>query len=181
MRRDHDYYPTPSWVVRKLFDAAGMPRDVDYLDPWAGEGDLLRAIPQGHAYRLEGWEIRPSAMKALRSVTPYAACLDTFTQKHPGRWAIIANPPFSRAFEAVRWAVEPRRSPVVAMLLRLGMLASKGRASWLRVNRPDVYVLPQRPSFTADGKTDRYDYAWFIWTDDIAATGRIEWLEVGRE
>jgi hypothetical protein len=45
-------------------------------------------------------------------------------------------------------------------------------------------VLPRRPSFTADGKTDATDYAWFAWntSDDrgerLIEPGRWDVLDV---
>ena len=49
----------------------------------------------------------------------------------------------------------------VVMLLRLNFLAGGGRADFMRAQEPDVYVLPNRPSFTGHG-TDSCEYAWFV-------------------
>jgi hypothetical protein len=53
------------------------------------------------------------------------------------------------------------------MLLRLPWLGSQKRAQWQRENPSNIHVLPKRPSFTADGKTDATEYAWFIWSSDV--------------
>lgn len=63
---------------------------------------------------------------------------------------------------------------VMAMLLRLGMLAGRSRLSMWRELRPSVLVSPRRPSFTGDGKSDASEYAWFIFD----GAGRLDWLEV---
>lgn len=57
----------------------------------------------------------------------------------------------------------PTMSDVVCMLLRVNFLGSQKRAAWMRANTPSVYVLPKRPSFKSDGKTDATEYAWFLW------------------
>jgi hypothetical protein len=63
---------------------------------------------------------------------------------------IITNPPFSLGFEVAKKAVT--EASHVVLLLRLNFLGSgtkSGRSDWLRMNPPDVYVLPNRPSFAA--------------------------------
>ena len=49
------------------------------------------------------------------------------------------------------------------MLLRLNFLGSQERSDYLREHMPDIYVIPNRPSFTG-GKTDSIEYAWFVWS-----------------
>jgi hypothetical protein len=48
------------------------------------------------------------------------------------------------------------------MLLRLNFLGGAKRTAFLRARPPDIYVLPNRPSFTGHG-TDACEYAWFVW------------------
>ena len=38
----------------------------------------------------------------------------------------------------------------------------------MRAKPPDVFVLPDRPSFTGEG-SDSADYAWFVWPSTIRA------------
>lgn len=73
----------------------------------------------------------------------------------------LGNPPFNLALEVIQHALT--MSDVVCMLLRVNFLGSQKRAAWMRVNTPSVYVLPKRPSFKSDGKTDATEYAWFLW------------------
>jgi hypothetical protein len=37
----------------------------------------------------------------------------------------------------------------------------------MRSNCPDVYVLPNRPSYEATGRTDSIEYAWMHWKKNI--------------
>jgi hypothetical protein len=74
--------------------------------------------------------------------------------------AVVTKPPYSLAEDLLRRALEI--SDHVVLLLRLNFLASDKRAALMRANTPDVYVLPNRPSFNGHG-TDSIDYAWFHW------------------
>jgi hypothetical protein len=73
---------------------------------------------------------------------------------------VITNPPYNQALEFVRASL--RWGKVVVMLLRLNWIASQKRHAFVREHPPDVYVLPNRPSFTGKG-TDSIEYAWFVW------------------
>lgn len=73
----------------------------------------------------------------------------------------ITNPPYVESLRITNNLLYEAR--VVVMLLRLNFLAGEARADWMRAHTPDVYVLPNRPSFTEDGKTDATEYAWFVW------------------
>jgi hypothetical protein len=74
---------------------------------------------------------------------------------------IITNPPYSVAMPMIEHSLE-FGARFVVMLLRLNFLASESRAPFMRQYSPDVYVLPNRPSFSGHG-TDSIDYAWFVW------------------
>lgn len=74
----------------------------------------------------------------------------------------ITNPPFSLAQEFLDRCLP--QCKITVMLLRLAFIASEKRADFMRKNNPDLYILPNRPSFSADGATDSADYAWFVFT-----------------
>jgi hypothetical protein len=77
---------------------------------------------------------------------------------------ILANPPFKLAMEFLERALaEVEFGGEVAFLLRLCFLASMKRAAFHRSHPCDIYILPKRPSFTPDGRTDSADYAWFVY------------------
>lgn len=161
----HDNYPTPSWCVRRLLEACPLPGGV-WLEPCAGEGAIIEAVAQKQH---DDHREQPSwAACEIRDVTPHVRAFRWVTGSYldtdfSGADVIITNPPFSLAFEVMQKAV--REAPVVALLLRLNLLGSgrkSGRSAWLREHTPDVYVLPDRPSFTGHG-TDAAEYAWFVW------------------
>lgn len=74
---------------------------------------------------------------------------------------IITNPPFSLAMPFIQRSLE--LADHVVMLLRVNFLETEDRWDFMSKNAPDIYVLPQRPSFTPDGGTDATAYAWFHW------------------
>lgn len=74
---------------------------------------------------------------------------------------VITNPPYSLAMPVIEQALA-LETQFIVMLLRLNFLASGGRADFMRTHAPDVYVLPNRPSFSGTG-TDSIEYAWFVW------------------
>lgn len=77
---------------------------------------------------------------------------------------VLTNPPYVLAEQFVRRARRWCPNAELMFLLRLGFLVSKERAKfYAEMGTPDIYVLPNRPSFTGDGKTDGADYAWFHW------------------
>ena len=88
---------------------------------------------------------------------------------------IITNPPYWLAFDFVLASLS--RARFVAMLLRLNFLSSESRSALMRVDAPDVYVLPNRPSFVASGQTDSIEYAWFVWPEERGRrSGRVQVL-----
>jgi hypothetical protein len=85
---------------------------------------------------------------------------------------VITNPPYNRSLDFVETSMH--WAPIVVMLLRLDWLTSQKRNAFIQEHLPDVYVLPNRPSFTNQG-TDSTGYAWFVWGQD---GGRIEVLDL---
>ncbi len=93
--------------------------------------------------------------------------------------AVIGNPPFGVAEEFVRHALTI--APVVGFLLRLAFLSSKGRAPLFRETPfAGVHVLPGRPKYHGPGgtgRTDKYDYGFFVWDRRHVGDPVIRWLK----
>ena len=123
-----------------------------------------------------------TALRAAIARDVDALHIENFLAIAPGSAAadvMIMNPPFSHALDFVIHGMS--MAPTVIMLQRLNWLGP-ARAEWLRRNQPDVYVLPKRPSFTADGSTDATEYAWFVWGEwgshsDGRSFGRVAMLD----
>jgi hypothetical protein len=173
VRRADDFYQTPAWCVRRLMEAVEFP--VGYwLEPAAGDGAIIRACNQVLTERSEkaDWhaselrvEARP-ALSALVDPTQVFVGTDFLSGVFDGcEWDVaITNPPYSLALAFIQ-AMLPLADHV-AVLVRLNFLASARRAGFFRTEMPDVYVLPNRPSFTEDGRTDATEYCWAVWTPE---------------
>lgn len=165
-RHVRDYYRTPAWCVHRLTEAWPLPRapkgePLHIVDPCAGDGALRDAF-EGASTRHQGHEWTELDIHPLRERIYRGDFLLREGKERAEVDLVFMNPPYVVAETFVRRALEI--APYVVALLRLGFLASSTRSPWLRVEMPDVYVLPQRPSFTGDGRTDGSDYAWFVWT-----------------
>lgn len=141
------------------------------VEPGAGEGAIIRAVD---GYQ-EGGEPRPWLAIECRATargkleqTGAEVVIGDFLDAAPPSGnrdvaAVISNPPFHSAEEFIRQAARLYPNAERAFLVRLGFLASEGRcALWKDLGTPSVYVLPNRPSFTPDGKTDSADYCWIV-------------------
>lgn len=175
VRIEADYYPTPAWCVRRLIERAELPGG-DWLEPAAGDGAIIRAV---NAVRADiNWtavELRHECRDSLVGMCFPLLGVDFLKWNSIGGYhVIVTNPPYSLAMEFVKASL-PLAS-YVAMLLRVNFLGSAKRSAFFRDEMPDVYVLPNRPSFTGGG-TDATEYAWMVWTPERGRRrGRLEVL-----
>ncbi len=170
-RSEADNYPTPSWCVRRLLEIVTLPKEGNYLEPAAGDGAIVRAADSmdpglgGVEPPIRWWlhELREECRKDLDTLG-YVEIGDFLHDGHggqPGTFDVcITNPPFSLAMEFIRVCLPI--SDHAIFLLRLNFLGSEERSKFIRETMPDIYVLPNRPSFTG-GHTDSIEYAWFHW------------------
>ncbi|MCY1031625.1 hypothetical protein OV207_09190 [Corallococcus sp. BB11-1] len=139
-----------------------------WLEPCAGEGAIISTVDRADV-RWTAVEIQRRFEPPLRKIPGLKSIeIGDFMDYQPPATlrserpfdAAITNPPYLDAMEFVARCLE--LSHHVAMLLRLNFLASNKRNTFMREHCPDVYVLPDRPSFTGKG-TDSIEYAWFVW------------------
>lgn len=192
VRNEADFYPTPAWCVHRLLERLLLPGG-EWLEPAAGEGAIIRAVnehllldnpagppqPTPSDIHWTAVELRHETRFALRALIdpPEAHTGINFLRGDfvPARWSVaITNPPFSFAEEFVRAMLECADWAI--LLLRLNFLGSAKRRALFANEMPDIYVLPNRPSFTGKG-TDATEYCWMVWTPERGRTsGRIEIL-----
>lgn len=153
--------------MHRLLEEVALPGG-QWLEPSAGDGAIVRAT-NGVRNDVD-WltvEIRSQCRHTLVDlVGERNVVLGDFLAVRPRRFrrrlsVVLSNPPFSLALPVIEHAMMFNPSYVV-MLLRLNFLASNERSGFMRMHAPDVYVLPNRPSFSGRG-TDSIEYAWFVW------------------
>lgn len=168
VRVAEDFYPTPRWCVDRILEAVDLPGGA-WLEPSAGDGAIVRAVNAGRAdVTWSAVELRPECYSPLlEAVGQYGAVVIADFIRSPPPLVLynvaILNPPFTYAMEFITACLA--LAGWVVVLERLNWLEGEDRNEWLRAHVPDVYVLPNRPSFTGDG-TDSNAYAWFIWPPD---------------
>lgn len=170
-RHVDDFYETPAWCLEAIWPHVRPVTGV-VLDPCAGNGAVLAFLAANYdRSQVNGCELDRARCDEAAGQGAWCQHGDWLADEHPrtlrGEWPklVFTNPPYRHAMAFVQKALEVTR-PVggtTCMLLRLNWLASQRRADWMRQHTPDVYVLPRRPSFTPDGKTDATEYAWMVW------------------
>lgn len=174
-------FVTPDWAVRVIlpvlrghFPGRGP---VVALEPAAGSGAIVRILHRVMpCTQVDAVEIRPEETAALERIQAGRVWTGDFLgvamAPPDGPFGgfydlIVTNPPFVLGLEYARTCLAMVKDPgVVALLLRAAFLETPLRQAFCRLTRPDMYFLPRRPSFTADGKTDSTMYAWFVWRVD---------------
>lgn len=169
-RNNNDYYATPAWVTDRLLKHIPLPGGT-WLEPSAGDGAIVRALLAHRQIQIHANEIDSQHQPLLLTSGAHTVTIGDFfdMKSSSGTYDVcIGNPPFALAEEFVEHSVS--MSKEVVFLLRLGFLESKRRRSLFdKIGVPDVYVLPERPSFI-NGKTDSCAYGWFRWY--VSATPR---------
>lgn len=158
--------------MRRLMDRyLDLFTEADCLDPCVGDGVIPATIDA--CYRSPALRPRWTVcdIDPAWAVDP-VDYLDSDVPDHPYSIAIF-NPPFSRAVDFVRLA--RLHCDHVFCLQRLNWISSQQRHPFFVGDMPDIEVLPNRPSFRPDGKTDSQEYAWYYWGDH---TGMIRLLDL---
>ena len=164
-RREADFYPTPRWPVRRLLERVPLPGG-RWWEPCAGEGAIIRAVERDDI-RWTATELREEARSRLDETGAAVVIANVFAVLRGEPLVdtdsfdvIISNPPFSCTDEIIRRLLPRVRCPVV-MLLPLDWQCSEDR-EWLVGHEPDIWALPERPSFDGEG-TDMKCVGWYIW------------------
>jgi len=159
VRHADDFYETPAWCTRAILPH--LRRTDVVLDPCAGTGAILRAVRTS----VPGVICKAIELDPVRSYHAGIQCADALSPET--LWppaTIVTNPPYALAMEFVlRALLETQGKRDAAFLLRLNWLASQKRAEFHKKHPSDIFVLPRRPSFTPDNRTDATEYAWLVW------------------
>lgn len=141
---ENEYYATPDETVQRLFSILPIRSDWTYLEPCRGEAKAFyKYMPEGSQ-----WAELSEGVDYLEAKFRPVDC-------------IITNPPFSLTQQFLEKSYT--EADVIIYLQRLNYLGSQGRRAFWDMYKPDhLIVLSKRPSFKG-GKTDRTDYAFYIW------------------
>lgn len=153
----YDFFPTPPECYEVLPRFINFGNITSFLEPCAGDGRILNWVAEltknnsPHCYCM-GVDIQGDYGK-----------VDYLTYKSDYRFdLIVTNPPYSNALQFAAKMIRDAR--IVVSLMRLDFLGSQGRKDFFNQNPLySLYVLTKRPSFTKNGKTDQYNYGWFVW------------------
>ena len=178
LRRLNDAYYTPPKPVRiilhELRDEIAL-LDGPVIEPSAGAGSIVQQLVGFSGIdprRITACDVDADALAICRKSTPgiHIRHGDFRSYRPAVQPALIAaNPPYLGDLpeefveHAFGWSYKRSRPMMMFALLRLGWLGSQGRAPFHRRNPADIYILPDRPSFTGDGATDASEYAWYVW------------------
>jgi hypothetical protein len=169
-RHEHDFYQTPWYIVKEI--EKFLPADLgDVLDPAAGNGVFQDVL--GHkANTWQNVDIRPEASAKGCLTADFLTYCDGLEYD-----TIITNPPFSLLDDFIDVALTVWGPERLIYFTRLSALEGVGRYNRIWRHHPprQVVILPRRPSFTGNGKTDQWAYCWLLWGDvpgsGIAWTG----------
>jgi len=170
-RSPSDNYPTPTFCVHRLLEGAELPGGLWY-EPCAGEGAIIAAVNEvRNDVQWVANEIRKGGhhelMRRLGHLPSFQAncgdALDDFAFPDRKVDVVITNPPFFLAMELIQTLMRQFPHAHVVQLLRMNFWGTKKRQPFFEKYPPDMYVLPNRPSFKGEGKTDSIEYAWFVW------------------
>lgn len=170
-KAEFDDYPTPMklalWCVRAL----RIPSGARVLEPHAGRARFVRALLRVHPdVRVFANELQPKYIPRLNSLLgpKFVRCGDFLDiRKRPRFDFIVGNTPFSgnAGIEHAEHAfgmLAPGGS--LGLLLPARYIHSRARFEFWEKHRPrEVYAFAERPSFRY-GRSDKYDYAFFVWT-----------------
>jgi hypothetical protein len=182
-RRESDYYPTPLELADRIVATVGIAPVATILEPSAGSGSFVRACqrrwPSAAVTAVEPSSRHWGELIELRCTVGQQSLEEYVHYWGRARYdLIIGNPPYSLAEEHVRMCLGMLQPwGRLVFLLRLAFVESQKRVPLWRDHKPTrVIVLPERPSFTANGKTDSAAYAVFEWGAEGAKRTEMEWL-----
>lgn len=196
-----DWYRSPAWTLLRLLDKLveirqPLPRSTSarYLEPGAGDGILIRALNTWQERRRlpvpawDAYELDEQHRPILATTGARLHMCDFLTAQLPvdGRFDVaLGNPSYEIAEAVFRQCRAMARR--VLLLLPLDFLGSAERQAMFAGDMPNVYVLPQRPTFIVVNKvaddgamsttsSDAQVYAWFEWPEQKQPVGQLHML-----
>jgi hypothetical protein len=158
-RSPADFYATPAIATQQILVRLDLPGG-RWLEPGAGNiiaaVNAMRRDVRWTAVEIDERHVENLAAAEMTIVADFL----TYSFNCTPFTVALMNPPFRLALEFVQRCL--RICEWVVCLERLDFLGTQKRGAWMRQHMPDVYILPNRPSFTG-GPTDSNEYAWLVW------------------
>ena len=181
-------HETPKWCVDRLFERTLIGTG-NWIEPCAGKGAIIKAcneriddikwvvIEKNEEHRNALWNLSYNRDGINENIVIIDDFRNVKCLKNEYN-CLITNPPFRLTMEVIKLGLSIAKNVVI--LQRLNFLGSIKRAKFFQKRMPNVFVLPNRPSFTPDGGTDSCEYAWFLWRqlDRNRIVGTIQVLDV---
>lgn len=174
-REEHDFYATDPASVRALMDEEVFARYI--WEPACGMGHISKTIMEENSMYVKESDI-------VQRIPCHK--IDFLNYDGPQfEGDIITNPPYSKALEFVRKALDVvTDGHKVAMLLRIQFLEGMARRELFDVTPPiRVYVFSKRQVCAKNGDFEKYGkggsaqcYAWFVWQKGVRQDPIIKWL-----
>ena len=178
-----DFFPTPPWAARALFEHVMPWVGGRAWEPAAGEGHMAAVLGEvcDEVYRSDVFDY--GGLHAVGSFTGVGADVVACPAPRPD-W-IITNPPFNLAVEFAERALS-EASEGVALLLRTSWLEGADRYERLFRHRPPSIVAPfvervpmVKGRWDPDASTATA-YAWFAWVKvSQCRDTRLVWIPPG--
>lgn len=154
-RNPDDFYETPGWATRAVLSQFHWPAPVNMrphvLEPMAGRGAIVREVrAKWPDAVITACELDPERARSLSDAGADKVIVGDVFQallRAPfGTFDLcLGNPAFSLAMQTIELGLACAKQ--TTLLERLNYLGSQERAPFWRANRPDLLILPRRPSF----------------------------------
>jgi hypothetical protein len=195
-RMRFDWYRSPAWTLLRLLDKLALPgAGARYVEPGAGDGILIRALDTWRERRRlqpvswDAYEIDEQHRPILETTGARVHIRDFFSAHVPAALFDVAlgNPSYELAESVYRHCRSLAKQ--VALLLPLDFLGSAERQAMFVADMPNIYVLPQRPTYIVshkihtDGTTstttsDAQVYCWAHWPEHRQPEGKVRPLDL---
>ncbi len=164
-RDDLDYFPTPPWATRALFEVGvSANKDTIMYDPCVGKGEMLNVLNEyGTA---TGNDIHDHYTDTPNPEGDFLQLKELECD-----W-IIMNPPYKAVNGFIKKSVELKPKIGFAALLRIQFLEGQRRYTeiYTDIGYPDAYFFPMRINFNKGvllpKSNTTHAHAWFVWRSE---------------
>lgn len=191
-RKEFDFYPTDSYYadqcVASLADITANKNVRTILDAGAGNSPVFahaaRRLADVASPIVDAVEIRPEACPTAPygGIRWHTADYMDYAPKYAYD-LIVSNPPYKLALQFVHKSLSLLEfAGVAAFLMPISFLSSQTRYKKLFQRLPPYRItfLPNRPSFSGDGKTTPNEYVWLTWINNVYSPTQVQWLPIAK-